>query len=252
MEQIFGIILAVTFGAVFGSYATLFAYRLPLGESCFGRYFGPKSRCPECQAVIKTRDLIPLINWLFTLGRCRKCKTKIPRTHFFVEVATTILFVLSYIKFSFSEEFLIYAMISVGLVILLVTDFTHKIFPSAILNFILMVGLANRVLQDQNIVDVIFSAGIGIIISVIFYQIFYKKTDGFLANQNQSFDYVKFLLVVSVCLNLNLFLFYFFTLMMILTMLLFFKIPAKKQRTNFGYAFIIPFVWLMFYPPTFL
>ncbi len=251
MDNIFGIILAATFGAIFGSYATLFAYRLPLGESCFGRYFGPKSRCPQCQAIIRTRDLVPLLNWLFTLGRCRKCKTKIPRTHLFIEVATTTLFILSYIKFSFSEEFLIYAMISTGLVILLVTDFTHKIFPSAVLNFILMIGLANRVLQDQNIIDVIFSAAIGVIVSVIFYQIFYKKTDGFLASQNQSFDYVKFLLISSVCLNLNLFLFYFFAVMMIFTMLLLFNIPAKKQRANFGYAFIIPFLWLMFYPPSF-
>lgn len=252
MENVFGIILAAVFGAVFGSYATLFAYRLPLGESCFGRYFGPKSRCPKCHTTIRTRDLVPLINWLFTFGRCRKCKTKIPRTHLFVEFTTTALFILSYLKFSFSEEFLIYAMISVGLVILLVTDFTHKIFPSAVLNFILMVGLANRVLQDQNIIDVIFSTAIGVIFSVIFYQIFYKKTGGFLASQNQSFDYIKFLLITSVCLNLNLFLFYFFTVMMILTVLLFFNIPAKKQRINFGYAFIIPFVWLIFYPPVFL
>ena len=251
MEQILGIILAATFGAIFGSYATLFAYRLPLGESCFGRYFGPKSKCPKCNSIIKTRDLIPLINWLFTFGRCGKCQTKIPRTHFFVEISTTALFVLSYLHFSFSEEFLIYAMISVGLVILLATDFTHKVFPSAILNFILMIGLANRVLQDQNIIDVIFSAAIGVIFSVIFYQIFYKKTDEFLVSQNQSFDYVKFLLVASVCMNLNLFLFYFFTVMMILTMLLLFNIPSKKQRTNFGYAFIIPFAWLMFYPPIF-
>lgn len=251
MEQIFGIILAATFGAVFGSYATLFAYRLPLGESCFGRYFGPKSRCPQCQTIIKTRDLIPLINWLFTLGRCRKCKTKIPRTHFFIEVATTALFVLSYIKFSFSEEFLIYSMLSVGLIILLVTDFTHKIFPSAVLNFILLIALASRVLEDQNILDVIFSAAIGVIFSVIFYQIFYKKTDGLFANQNQSFDYIKFLLISSVFLNLNLFLFYFFAVMMIFTMLLFFNIPTKKSRTSFGYVLIIPFLYLMFFPPVF-
>lgn len=251
MEQIFGIIIAAFFGAIFGSYATLFAYRLPLGESCFGRYFGPKSRCPQCNSVIKTRDLIPLLNWIFTLGRCRKCQTKIPRTHLFIEITTTLLFVFSYIKFGFSEEFLIYSMISVGLVILLATDFTHSKFPMQILNFILMIGLVNRVLQDKNITDVIFSASIGAVFAVIFYNIFYKKTSGFFVDQIQSFDYTKFILIASVCLNLESFLFYFFVVMVILTMLLIFKIPTKRSRSNFGFALIIPFAWLLFYTPSY-
>lgn len=252
MEQIFGMIVAATFGAIFGSYATLFAYRLPLGESCFGRYFGPKSRCPQCNTVIRTRELIPLINWLFTLGRCRSCQTKIPRTHLFVELSTTILFVICYIKFSFSEQFIIYSLICVGAVILLATDFTHKIFPQPVLNFILMIGLANRVLQDNNIIDVTFSAALGIVFAAMFYHVFYKKSHGVFATEAQSFDYTKFILIASVCLQQSIFLFYFFTVMMILTMLLLFDIPNKRKRTNFGYALIIPFLWLMLYSPNFL
>lgn len=251
MEQILGVVLAATFGAIFGSYATLFAYRLPLGESCFGRYFGAKSRCPSCGTTIRTRELIPLINWLFTLGRCKNCQTKIPRTHLFIEITTTILFVLCYIKFSFSQEFIIYSMISVGCVILLATDFTHKIFPGQILNLILTVGLANRVLQDQNIINVTFSAAIGVIFCAIFYQLFYKKTNGLFANQNQSFDYTKFVLIAAVCLQLSVFLFFFFSVMMILTIILLFDIPKKRKRDNFGYALIIPFLWLMLYCPNF-
>lgn len=59
METLFEIILVIIFGAIFGSYATLFAYRLPRGESCFGRYFGKKSRCPNCDSTIITRDSNP-------------------------------------------------------------------------------------------------------------------------------------------------------------------------------------------------
>jgi prepilin signal peptidase PulO-like enzyme (type II secretory pathway) len=252
MEQFFGIILSAVFGAIFGSYATLFAYRLPLGESCFGRYFGPKSRCPNCNTTIRTRELIPLLNWLFTLGRCKKCQVKIPRTYLFIESATTILFVLCYLKFSFSEEFLIYSLISVGLVILLATDFTHRVFPQSILNFILMVGVANRVLQDQNIIDVTYSAAIGTVLAIIFYQIFYKKTNANLVSQTQAFDYTKFVLLASICLQQNLFLFYFFTVMVILTIFSFLNLLNKRKRLNFGYVLIIPFFWLMLYSPSFL
>jgi hypothetical protein len=249
MEQFFGVIIAATFGAIFGSYATLFAYRLPLGESCFGRYFGQKSRCPQCDVIIKTRDLIPLLNWIFTLGRCRSCQVKIPRTHLFIELATTIAFVICYLNFSFSEEFIIYAMLSVGLIILLATDYTHNSFPNQVLNFILIIGLSNRILEDQNIIDVIFSASFGVIFAIIFYQIFYKKTDGIFASQNQSFDYTKFVLIASICLDITNFLFYFLMTITILTMLLIFKIPSRKNRNNFGYALIIPFAYLLLYSP---
>jgi hypothetical protein len=252
MEQIFGIALAAVFGAVFGSYATLFSYRLPLGESCFGRYFGKKSRCPKCDTIIRTRELIPLLNWLFTLGRCKSCKIKIPRTHLFVEISTTLLFVLCYLKFGFSQEFILYALISVGLVILITCDFTHKTFPQEALNFVLMIGLANRVLQDQNVIDVTFNVAIGVILSSIFYKIFYKKAEGFFASQSQSFDYTKFILIASVCLKQNEFLFYFFVVMAIFTILLFFKIPKRKNHDNFGYVLIIPFLGFMFYSPYFL
>ncbi len=250
--EIFGIILSAAFGAIFGSYATLFAYRLPLGESCFGRYFGPKSRCPQCNTIIRTRELVPLINWLFTLGRCKSCQTKIPRTHLFIELSTTILFVLCYLQFGFSENFMIYSLISTGLVILAACDFTHKKFPEQILNFILMIGLANRVLQDGTTVDAVFSAAIGIIFSVIFYQVFYKKTNGLFATQSQSFDYTKFILISSVCLELRLFLFYFFAVMLTLFTILLLDIPNKKKRSNFGYSLIIPFIYLMLYPPIIL
>lgn len=250
--EIFGIILSAAFGAIFGSYATLFAYRLPLGESCFGRYFGPKSRCPQCNTIIRTRELIPLINWLFTLGRCKSCQTKIPRTHLFIELSTTILFVICYLQFGFSENFMIYSLISTGLVILAACDFTHKKFPEQILNFILMIGLANRVLQDGTTVDAVFSAAIGIIFSVIFYQAFYKKTNGLFATQSQSFDYTKFILIASVCLELRLFLFYFFAVMLTLLTILLLDIPNKKKRSSFGYSLIIPFIYLMLYPPIIL
>lgn len=252
MENIFGLIFATALGAIFGSYATLFAYRLPLGESCFGRYFGPKSRCPKCETIIRTRELVPLLNWLFTFGKCRSCKTKIPRTHLFIEATTTALFVLCYLKFSLSQEFLLYAMISVGCVILLVTDFTHKVFPQQILNFILMIGLANRVLQDGNVVDAVFSAAIGIAFAVTFYQVFYKKTEGLFANQEHSFDYTKFILIAAVCLKLQLFMFYFFSVMLIFTLLLIFDIPVKKNRSSFGYSLIVPFLWLMLFPPLYM
>jgi prepilin signal peptidase PulO-like enzyme (type II secretory pathway) len=246
---IFGLISAIIFGGMFGSLATLFAYRLPLNESCFGRYFGPKSRCPKCNTIIRTRELIPVINWLITLGKCQKCQARISLTHLFIEVSTVILFAICYFRFSFNEEFIIYSLISVCLVILLVTDYTHKVFPNQILSVIAAIGFANRAMIEQTIINSVFAAAIGVVFAAIFYQVFYKESHGIFANKNHSFDYTKFVLAASVILPLRDFLLYFVTIMSIFTLLLVFSIPTRKNHNNFGYCLILPFLWLMLYSP---
>lgn len=245
----FGILVATIFGAIFGSYATLFAYRLPLKESCFGRYFGPKSRCPKCDKVIRTRELIPLINWLITLGKCSNCQSKIPRTHLFIEVATTSLFILSYLRFGFSEEFILYSLLSVSLIILIVTDYTHNLFPDSLLNFILMTGLANRILQDQNILDAMYSAMFGVIAAIMFYKLFYVKISNIFKSQAQVFDYAKLILIISIILQPELFLLYFLSILVIFSIFSLFNIATKSKKGNTGYILVIPLVLLMFYPP---
>ena len=245
MEQTIGIILAAIFGAVFGSYATLFAHRLPIGESCFGRYFGHKSSCPQCGSTIRTRELIPLINWLFTLGKCRECQAKIPRAHLFIELSSTILFIICYLKFSFTENFIISALMCEACIILIVTDFKHKIFPYQMLIFLLVVGLVNRILIDQSIIDATYSAALGVVLATLFYQVFYKKNPRLFATQEQSFDYTKFILIAAVSLNIVDFLLYFAVVMIIFAMMLLFEVPDNKRRFSFGYSIIIPFLWLM-------
>ncbi len=245
MEQTIGIIIAAIFGAVFGSYATLFAHRLPIGESCFGRYFGHKSSCPKCGSTIRTRELIPLLNWVFTLGKCRSCQAKIPRAHLFIELSSTIIFIICYLKFSFTENFIISALICEACIILIVTDFKHKIFPYQMLIFLLIIGLINRILIDQTIIDVTYSAVVGVVFASVFYQIFYKRNPRLFATQEQSFDYTKFILIVAVSLNIVDFLLYFSVIMIIFAMTLLFGVSENKKRVSLGYSIIIPFLWLM-------
>lgn len=242
-----GIILSAAFGAIFGSYATLFAHRLPRKESVFGRYFGKKSHCPKCNATLRTRELIPLINWIITGGKCRHCKSKIPRTHLFIELATTISFVFCYLKFGFNDEFITHAILCVSLIILLVTDFTHKIFPQEILNLILVICVAQRVLTDQTIINAMISVSIAVIFSSAFYKIF--NANNVFYKKEQAFDYTKLILISSVLLPLHSFLLYFFAVMTIFSAILVCDIATKKNHNNFAYALITPLLWIIFFPP---
>ncbi|MCE3255043.1 MAG: Prepilin peptidase [Rickettsiaceae bacterium] len=244
--ELIGLILAGIFGAIFGSYSTLFAYRLPIGESCFGRYFGPKSRCPSCGTVIRTRELIPILNWLFTLGRCTTCRVKIPKTYLFIELATTALFILCYLKFSFSDQFIIFASLCAACVVIVATDYTSKVFPNAALNVILVAGLVDRVLVEDTIINAVFSAAIGVFFAFIFYQILHKKFSHFLRGEKQSLSYAKFIIIAAVCLNLELFLLYFLAICLIMFLLI---LLNRFSQTNegLGFSLVVPFLWLLLF-----
>lgn len=245
MEEIFGVIIAAIFGAIFGSYSTLFAYRLPLNESCFGRYFGPKSRCPNCGKIIRTRELIPIINWLFTRGKCSNCGFKIPRSHLFIEVSCAILFILCYLKFSFSEYFILYSLTFAASIILIVTSFKNRVFPFQILNLLTVLAVATRVLEDGTILNIVTNLIYGVLACVIFYYIFYKKASAILAKDSHYYDFMKFILISSIYLSLIDFLLYFLVVIITFSSLIIFD--AVKKRKSFGYGFcvILPFIWII-------
>ena len=80
-------VIAGVFGAVFGSFFNVVAYRLPRGESLSK----PPSRCPECETPIKPYDNIPIFGWLLLRGRCRNCGEPISVRYPIVEALTAAL-----------------------------------------------------------------------------------------------------------------------------------------------------------------
>lgn len=89
-------------GGVFGSFSNVLIYRIPENISIVA----PASFCPKCGAKIRFYDNIPIISYIILKGKCRSCGGKIPLRYFLVEVVMASLFLLSYIKFGFSINFL--------------------------------------------------------------------------------------------------------------------------------------------------
>lgn len=79
-------------GLFFGSFFLVLADRLPRGE----KVLMGRSHCEFCKKNINWMDLFPVISFIFLQGRCRYCKKKIGLRYPLVEVATGILFVLTY------------------------------------------------------------------------------------------------------------------------------------------------------------
>ncbi|MFZ4506295.1 MAG: prepilin peptidase [Fimbriimonas sp.] len=78
-------VMGFIFGASIGSFLNVVIYRLPRGLSLSNP---PKSFCPKCKHSLELADLMPLLSWLLSKGRCRYCDEKVSSRYFFVELLT--------------------------------------------------------------------------------------------------------------------------------------------------------------------
>jgi len=65
--------IVFVYGIIIGSFLNVCIYRIPKKESIV---IGA-SHCTGCGNKIKWYDLIPILSYLFLLGKCRYCKEKI-------------------------------------------------------------------------------------------------------------------------------------------------------------------------------
>lgn len=77
-------------GLVMGSFLNCVAWRTVQGES----WVSGRSHCDTCDHVLEPRDLIPVVSWLSTRGRCRYCGAPISARNPITEIGCAILYVL--------------------------------------------------------------------------------------------------------------------------------------------------------------
>lgn len=119
-------------GLFFGSFYNVVSLRVPKKESILY----PPSHCPKCNHKLSWYELIPVLSYIFLLGRCKKCRCKISFIYPFIEILTGILFAVCYYVFGFSID-LIYALIFIsGLLIIIIADFKYMIIPDEIIIFL--------------------------------------------------------------------------------------------------------------------
>ncbi|MHC4504698.1 MAG: prepilin peptidase [Planctomycetota bacterium] len=81
------------FGAIVGSFLNAFIHRWPRRISLVTR---ARSFCPACENEIAWYDNVPILSYLVLLGRCRRCRERIPARYLLVELLSTGLFALAY------------------------------------------------------------------------------------------------------------------------------------------------------------
>ena len=123
-------------GVSIGSFLNMLIYRVPQNISLLS----PKrSICPYCKSVIKWYENIPLISFVFLKGKCSSCQKRISLFYPFVELLYGITFLLLFLKFGVSIEFVISSFVISVLVVLSMIDIHYKAVPDYLL-LIALVG----------------------------------------------------------------------------------------------------------------
>jgi len=169
MEQILFYVVLGVLGLVMGSFAGATVWRLRAqqliqdkadGEDVDKREYeqlipltkgslaDDRSRCLDCGHTLAWYDLIPLVSWLSTKGKCRYCKSSIGWFEPLMEIGTALLFVLSYAlwpeMFGAPLEtlrFILWLVACVLLVILFAYDLRWYLLPNKVVFPLMAVGV---------------------------------------------------------------------------------------------------------------
>lgn len=128
-------ILLFLLGAIFGSFANVCIYRLPLEQSIITN----RSNCTNCKKKISWFLNIPIFSYLFLIGKCFYCKKKISLQYLVVEIISAVSFAGIYYMFGFSIQTLLLIFIFSIYLIIFFIDLKHFIIPNS-LNFILIIS----------------------------------------------------------------------------------------------------------------
>ena len=133
-----GAVLAFALGLAAGSFVNVLIHRVPRGQSVVN----PPSACPHCGRRLAPRDLIPLVSFVRTRGRCRYCGAPISWQYPLVEAGCAAGFAALWLALRRPGSWAAYATLMALLVALAAIDLRHRTLP----NRLTVAGLASGLL----------------------------------------------------------------------------------------------------------
>lgn len=133
-------------GLVLGSFFNVVGLRVPKKESIVW----PSSHCPMCKHQLKWFELIPIFSYLFLKGRCFSCGKRISFLYPIVEFATSILFVLAYIRLGLEINLLFGLLLISLMMIIFVSDIIYMLIPDRILILFSILFVILRIFYPMN------------------------------------------------------------------------------------------------------
>ena len=118
--------IAFVLGCIGASFTHVLASRVYTGISPFrGR-----SHCFSCGGELSSKDLIPLVSFIRSKGRCRMCGTKVSVLHPLIELMAGLLCMGVYLIHGLSFLTFFYIIFILLMVFLSVYDIAHTVLPT--------------------------------------------------------------------------------------------------------------------------
>lgn len=115
-------------GVAMGSAVSALAWRVPRGQS----WVRGRSACPHCGATLGPADLVPLLSFLFTRGRCRHCGHPIGWRYPLTELLCGAWAVLVFLKVGFTPALPFVALWGFLMVALMWIDLDVQLLPDVL------------------------------------------------------------------------------------------------------------------------
>ncbi len=133
----FGGAAGALLGAIVGSFLATILIRWPTGQTAvFGR-----SRCDSCEIPLGPRDLVPILSFAISRGRCRACGAAIDPRHLGMEIAAAIVGAAAFIAHPLPLA-LVTALFGWAMLLLIALDVEHHWLPDRLTLPLIPLGLA--------------------------------------------------------------------------------------------------------------
>lgn len=163
---IFNYITVFFFGTLWGSFFYTLAHRFSSGafESGWVKALFSSSRCTHCSTPIKPLNLVPLLGYITSVGRCSSCGKKISPGYPISEIFYGFLAVFIAHKLHITVYAgIIYLIICIAITISII-DVKSMIIPTSLVIVLLLFSLYPIILQE-NYIDNLY----GFLLAFIFF-----------------------------------------------------------------------------------
>jgi leader peptidase (prepilin peptidase)/N-methyltransferase len=151
------LVLFAVLGLIIGSFLNVLIHRLPLMilktdelDSVRFNLTTPGSHCPHCKKSLAWYELIPLVSYCLSLGRCRHCNQVISVRYPLVEILTAVLFCMCLLKFGFGYPAVLGCFFCATLLALAWIDAETFLLPDTLTQALLWVGLIGSAMSLTN------------------------------------------------------------------------------------------------------